>query len=174
MKRLALVLSLAMLLTTPGIALAYSDTDTTAIDCTVLPASIDIEAPSDITDWNLLIGDNTKTGKLKVTCNANWNVAVTDSMDFGKPAGTEGQMVEWTGSAYADPDPVSLANALSLQAPGQDVVTLDGTEQNLWSISQGPADGNFNISFNQQLGVAESDVLGKNVHVVVTFIGTTY
>ncbi len=172
MKRLILALSLAALLATPGAALADSGSGVTAIDCCV-PSAIEVDAPDPIDDWELWPGDNTKSGKLTVKSNLAWNVQVMDDLDYGKPQGSEGKMVEWTGSAYAE-DPVLLANALRFQVEGQDEVTLGGTAQGLWSGCQDPcAVTHFDVSFKQQLDAGETDAVGKNFHIVVTFVAAT-
>ena len=170
MKKVVFLVALAAILVFPGAVIAGSNTDSTSLTVRVLPASIDIEAPDAIDTWNLLVGQNSRTATLHVTCNANWNVAVKD-VEVGKPAGSQGYLVEWDGMDYGA---VVLDNALGVQAAGQSEVTLSGSEQYLWDLAQGPADQDYTITFNQSLGAMESDALGKTVHTVVTFVGTTY
>ena len=129
----------------------------------VIPVTIEVTAPGNISSWTLSPGViNIVSGTLNVTVSpssTNWSVTANDS----DKVFTNGSMTLWTGSAYNTS--VKLANPMNLSS-GSYNITLPGGG----TIATGTGN-NSAISIAFQQYVTWDDVPG-DYRIVITFIGT--
>jgi hypothetical protein len=141
---------------------------------------ISIEGPG-ISNWAFIPGttniDSTNISVNVSSVSSTWTVSVKDSLDFSKPVGTIGKMVEWDGTAYVIPSPSVLGMPVIIAGPSVPSkttgvsVTLDGSEQ---IIESGlvPVSG-LTMPLTIRQPISYSDPVLKNGHlyqVVVTYI----
>ena len=130
-----------------------------SINVKPVPRTIDITAPTDITDWSLNIGSNTKSGPLTVTVSpygANWSVRAYDANST-----TAGYMTGWNGTAW-----IKLTYPMNVSGNYGTVSLSTGG-----NISKGSGNFSDNVTFTQ--GVTWNDE-PATYQIVVTFIGTVY
>jgi PKD repeat protein len=151
-----------------------SDTETKTAYITVTGTpTISIDATGEISDWDFALGENENTTAvvLSVTTTAsNWHVSVKDALYGGKPALTEGKMVEYDGSTYVSSGRV-LTNALQVKSGTRSYVTLSGTDQ---EVQSGTSSGNYDIGLKQVIAAGDPALTASHVYrIVITFTGFT-
>jgi PKD repeat protein len=153
-----------------------SETKTGYIVVTGTTPTIDIDATGEKTNWPFTLGTNEDSTSVDLsvdTSASNWHVSVMDALDGGaKPAGTEGKMAEYTGSAYVSSGAV-LTYPLHVKCGTGDYVTLSGSDQ---IVQTGISAGTFTYDIGLRQEIAESDpaLTAPNVYrIVVTFTGAT-
>ena len=135
----------------------------------VIPVSIEITAPLDITTWDLYpdISENANSGTLSVDvtpADATWSVTAQDLDAIN----TNGFMTLWEGSSYNTS--VKLATAMKVSGSGP--LAGEVTLPNIAGIPVATGTGDYpsiNIIFKQM--VTWDDAPGT-YQIVVTFIGT--
>jgi len=143
-------------------------------------AAIDITVTGSISDWALAVGDNTDSTSVDLAVSSNyigWTVAVKDAMDDSKIGGTEGNMANWTGSAYA----ASGNLAAALHVTGASVtdkttgaeVTLSGSDQTIETGLDVVDSQSMDITIGQAVAYTDPRLPGTNVYrIIVTFTGS--
>ena len=135
---------------------------------------IDVSVNGTINNWNFVTGTNEDLTSVNLTVDTNinqWNVDAKDALDTSKPAGTEGKMAEWSGSAYV-PSGKVLLNAVQVKYGTGSDVTLSGANQLITSgISPGTYKDDLGIS--QMIAPTDPALSGSNKYrIVVTFTGS--
>jgi eukaryotic-like serine/threonine-protein kinase len=141
---------------------------------TVETPSIDVSVTGTIHDWIFSTGTNEDTTSVDLTIDTNmnqWSVNAKDALDDSKPAGTEGNMTEWSGSSYV-PSGKVLSNAVQVKYGSESYIKLSGTGQ---VIKSGTSPGNYQGDMGIKQEIAPTDPAldtGHQYRIVVTFTGS--
>ncbi len=124
--------------------------------------SIEISAPTDITDWALSPqGDqpNEQEGTLGVTCSGGWEVTAKDA-----EAATGGKMTDWDGADYSD---IQLSNYLTVATDGYEVELPDED-----TIATGSGNDSVYVYFRQDVSWSDQVLPeGHSYRIIITFTG---
>jgi hypothetical protein len=175
---LVLALCMVFIISSPSFAKMSTDQNRDLVILTN-PDFVDVQAPSDFSWTFTTIGlnENTPSGNARLyisTDMAKWTLNVVDAMDIfetEKPTGSEGKMVEATGSAWVTSSPKILTNPLVIDATygGGNSVTLSGSNQALW-LSADNYTGYKDLSFKQTTTVSDTVLTNGDVYrIVLTF-----
>lgn len=134
-----------------------------------LADQIDITSPSNIGNWNFVLGLNTASGTIYVNANNIWGLNVKSDRPDGK-------MEWWRDGAYGNNllpylNQPSLTNPMQVGFNGGDPLSLLGADQPLIT-NKGPVNQDYPISFKQEIVPGDSRVSPPaRYHIVVTFTG---
>jgi hypothetical protein len=141
-----------------------SGTGDTIVDGNIA-AKLEFTAPSNIDQWNLVVGSNDRSGTMNVKCNSAWQVQVSD-----QNATTAGYMTKWMSNTYVPG--TKLAAPLTVGCTTN--VDLSGTPQTIVNGTPAGQSGNSgqNCTVLYHQAILYSDTVltgGYSYHIVITF-----
>ncbi len=138
-------------------------------------SEIELTIIGSIDEWNLGLGQNENITSIDLgvtTTAASWTVGVRDALNDEKPPGTNGQMVEWTGSAYPEEYTI-LSNPIQVKSGSGNFVSLSDSDQIIQSESSAGI-FNYDIGVRQDIQYGDARLTnGNNYRIVITFTGST-
>jgi hypothetical protein len=171
------LVGLLALLVLPGAVSAADDTGSVPIVANIgnyIDLTVTGTLGTPASPWSLSVGglnENTDVIDANVKSTSNYELKVMDALTDTKPAGTEGKMAEWSGSAYVVSGKV-LTNAFQVKAGSepQGYKTLSGTNQIIADEDATVLAGdNFDIGLKQNIVVGDTTLPSNDYRIVVTF-----